>query len=404
VNIYLEYKLVIYSVSQIIEKLKKHIAQDDFIDIWVKGEVSNFVRPLSGHSYFTLKDDKTSIRCVMFKNSLGAEYLADGVLILTHGKFSIYQTRGDLQLVADIIQPEGEGTLRAEFEKLKLKLSNEGFFEVSRKRALPSLPSKIAVVTSPSGAVWKDIQNVISRRFPLVELILLPTIVQGHLAAQSIIENLEYIRKAQNNIDLVILARGGGSLEDLWPFNDESVAHSIFSSPVPVVSAIGHETDITISDLVADVRAPTPSAAAEIVVPNILDLNDYISIITEKLQNITFDYLGACNENINNINLRYNRVIPDFDSLKIRLGESINLLDTFFKHKLQMYYEKSNSIKSKLHSLSPDNTLKRGYAIIQGSEKKIISDIKQISIGHQLEITLKKGEFTAIVNKINKKD
>ena len=320
---------MIYSVSQIIEKLKKHIAQDDFIDIWVKGEVSNFVRPLSGHSYFTLKDDKTSIRCVMFKNSLGADYLADGVLILTHGKFSIYQTRGDLQLVADIIQPEGEGTLRAEFEKLKLKLSNEGFFEVSRKRALPSLPSKIAVVTSPSGAVWKDIQNVISRRFPLVELILLPTIVQGHLAAQSIIENLEYIRKAQNNIDLVILARGGGSLEDLWPFNDESVAHSIFSSPVPVVSAIGHETDITISDLVADVRAPTPSAAAEIVVPNILDLNDYISIITEKLQNITFDYLGACNENINNINLRYNRVIPDFDSLKIRLGESINLLDTF---------------------------------------------------------------------------
>lgn len=394
---------MIYSVSQIIEKLKKHISQDDFMNLWVRGEVSNFARPLSGHSYFTLKDENTSIRCVMFKNSLGSEFLEDGVSILAHGKFSIYQARGELQLVADIIQPEGEGTLQAEFEKLKLKLYKEGLFEPSRKRSLPLFPSKIAVITSPSGAVWQDIQNVISRRFPHIELVLLPTLVQGNLASESIVESLEYIRE-DSGIDLVILARGGGSIEDLWPFNEEKVAYSIFRSPVPIVSAVGHETDTTISDLVADIRAPTPSAAAEIVVPNIHDIYNHISIINEKLQNLVFDFTYLLNENISNISLRHQRVIPDFDSLKIRLGESINLLDTFCKHKFQVFSEKLTGIQSKLYSLSPDNTLRRGYAIVQGPEKKIISDIKQISTGNNIDIILRKGKFSAIVDKINKED
>ena len=391
---------MIYSVSQIIEKLKKHISQDDFLDLWIKGEVSNFARPLSGHSYFTLKDESTSVRCVMFKNSLGSEFLEDGVLVLAHGKFSIYQARGELQLVADIIQPEGEGALQAEFEKLKLKLSEEGLFELSRKRSLPVFPSKIAIITSTSGAVWQDIQNVISRRYTPVELVLFPTIVQGNLAAESIIKSFDYI-KEYSDIDLVILARGGGSIEDLWPFNEEKVAYSIFRSNIPVVSAVGHETDITISDLVADVRAPTPSAAAEIVVPNIDDIYNHLSILNEKLQTLVFDSNYLLNENINNINLRYSRVLPDVDSLKIRLGESINLLDTYCMHKTQVLYEKSTGIQSKLYSLSPDNTLKRGYAIVQGSEKKIISDIKQINVGNNLDIILKKGKFSAIVDEIN---
>jgi len=392
---------VIYSVSQIIAKLKKHISQDDFIDLWIRGEVSNFARPLSGHSYFTLRDEDTSIRCVMFRNSLGSEFLKDGVSVLAHGKFSIYQTRGELQLIVDVIQPEGEGNREIEFQKLKVKLSTEGLFEPSRKRILPLFPSKIAIITSPTGAVWQDIQNVISRRFPPVELVLLPTPVQGDIASQAIVESFEHIRN-DPNIDLVILARGGGSIEDLWPFNEENVAYSIFRSSVPVVSAIGHETDITISDLVADVRAPTPSAAAEIVVPNINDIYNHISIINEKLQNLVFNFIYLLNDDIDNFNLRQKRVIPDLDSLKIRLGESTDLLDTFSRHRFQVCLEKMTGINSKLDSLSPDNTLLRGYAIVQGLDNKIISDIKEIHSGNNIDVILRKGKFSAIVDKIKK--
>src|SRR3990172_12180567 len=236
-------------------------------NLWVEGEISNLTRSTRGHVYFTIKDANAQINCVMFQRVYRGAPLEGGAQVLAHGNVSFYEQRGNVQLVVDFVQPAGIGARQAEFERLKEKLAAEGLFDEARKRPLPAFPARIGVVTSPTGAVFHDICHVLSRRWPLAEVVLAPTPLPRHQAATGVTEAIRQLNDA-GGIDVIIVARGGGSVEELWPFNEEIVARAIYASGVPVVSAIGHETDYTIADYVADVRAPTPSAAAETVAPD----------------------------------------------------------------------------------------------------------------------------------------
>ena len=261
-----------YTVSAVAEYLKASLESDPRLaDLMVVGEVSGYRNPSSGHHYFALRDEQSVLRCVMFRGGRGGQFLSDGSQVICHGRISIYAARGDLQYYVDQVEPDGVGALQKAFEEMRKRLESEGLFESGRKRQLPAMPARIAVITSPTGAVIQDILNVLTRRYPLAEVILIPTAVQGEKAAPEIVRAFQALN-ALDDIDVAIVARGGGSLEDLWSFNEETVARAIFASNVPVISAIGHETDTTIADLVADVCAPTPSAAAEIVAPATADL------------------------------------------------------------------------------------------------------------------------------------
>ncbi|MEE8442177.1 MAG: exodeoxyribonuclease VII large subunit, partial [Dehalococcoidia bacterium] len=244
----------VYTVTQVTTYLKDSLDRDAFLaDLWVSGEISNLSRSSAGNLYFTVKDAESQMRCVMFRSGRGGDMLTDGAAAIVHGRVSLYPVRGEVQIYVDLVQPEGTGALHLEFERLKARLEEEGLFDPTRKRPLPAFPKKVGVATSPTGAVFHDICNVIERRFPLAEVVLSPTLVQGELAAPNIIAALQALNEL-GDIDVIIVARGGGSIEELWPFNEENVARAIYGSHVPVISGVGHETDTTISDLVADLR------------------------------------------------------------------------------------------------------------------------------------------------------
>ena len=262
----------VYTVSSITTYLRELLETDPHLaDIWVSGEVSNLTRSTAGHLYFTLKDSDSQLRCVFFRGATLQRDLASmvesGAQVVAHGRISLYEVRGDLQFYVDFVQPEGVGVLAMEFERLKARLEQEGLFEQSRKRPLPQFPQRIGVVTSPTGAVFHDICSILARRWPLAEIVLAPSAVQGPEAVRGIVAGIAALND-EPDMDVIIVARGGGSLEELWAFNEEAVARAIYASHAPVVSAVGHETDYTIADYVADVRAPTPSTAAELVAPD----------------------------------------------------------------------------------------------------------------------------------------
>ncbi|MGI8549463.1 MAG: exodeoxyribonuclease VII large subunit, partial [Dehalococcoidia bacterium] len=263
--------MIIVTVEQLAGHVKMLLESDPLLtDVWVSGEISNLSRPTSGHCYFTLKDGAAQIRSAMFKQKARAAYrtaLQHGAQVLAHGYVSFYEARGDLQFYVDAVQPAGVGVLQAEFERRYARLEAEGLFAAERKRPLPPFPRRIGVVTSETGAVFHDICHVIGRRWPLLQIVLAPTRVQGDGAADGMADAIAGLNRVRD-IDVIIVARGGGSLEDLWAFNEERVVRAIYASRIPVISAVGHETDYTIADAVADVRAPTPSAAAEIVAPD----------------------------------------------------------------------------------------------------------------------------------------
>ena len=395
----------VYSVSQVTSYLNELLSQDELLqDIWVSGEVANLARPGSGHAYFTLRDGQSSMRCVMFRRSRGIERLDDGVAVIAHGRASVYEVRGDLQLIVDIVQPEGVGELQLRLEQLKLKLENEGLFEPSRKRSLPEFPKRVGVITSPTGAVWQDIQTVISRRYPLVELLMAPTLVQGSDAAPRIVEAFQAMNQI-SDIDVVLLARGGGSLEDLWPFNEETVARAVYASRAPVVSAIGHETDFTIADLVADQRAPTPSAAAEMAVPDRLELTSHVFVAEQALSASISGRLSIKSDSLRQIEARLQRSLPDLDSLRMRIDDLLRSAATHIKHNLEVKAERLKGLKSRLESLSPSDTLRRGYAIVQTSANgKVVSDASQIDVGDSIQITLGRGAIEAQTTSVKAKD
>ena len=388
----------IYSVSQLSSHTRQTLERDSVLqDVWVNGEVANLARPGSGHSYFSLRDGKATMRCVMFRNSRGAQYLVNGTAIVLHGRVSIYEQRGDLQLIADIAQPEGVGELQLKLEQLKLQLEQQGLFDQSRKRELPRFPEKIAVVTSPSGSVWHDIQNVVKRRYPLVELAIAPAPVQGEDAAPAIAEALQAAGD-EPGVDLVIVARGGGSLEDLWAFNEEAVARAIFACPVPVVSAVGHETDHTIADLVADLRAPTPSAAAELVVPDRMELIAFAIAAAQGMDTTVSRLLTAGMEGMQQLERRLHNSLPDLDVLRMRLDDRLRSARQMLAHMLSLNGERVESLSLRLEALSPRDTLRRGYAIVQRNDDgSVISKNVQAEAGDAIDITLTSGSLQAQV-------
>ena len=386
----------IYSVSQLSSHTRQTLERDSVLqDVWVNGEVANLARPGSGHSYFSLRDGKATMRCVMFRNSRGAQHLDNGAALVLHGRISIYEQRGDLQLIADIAQPEGVGELQLKLEQLKLQLEQQGLFDQSRKRELPRFPAKVAVVTSPSGSVWHDIQNVVRRRYPMVELAIAPAPVQGEDAAPAIAEAVQAAGD-EPGVDIVIVARGGGSLEDLWAFNEEAVARAIFACPVPVVSAVGHETDHTIADLVADLRAPTPSAAAELIVPDKTELTAFAVAAAQGMDASISRLLTSGVEGIQQLDRRLHNSLPDLDALRMHLDDRLRSARQMLSHMLSLDGERVESLNLRLEALSPRDTLRRGYAIVQRNDDgSVISGHSQVEAGDAVDITLTDGSLQA---------
>ena len=389
---------VIYGVSQVTSYLQDLLAYDDLLrDIWIEGEVSNLRRAGSGHDYFSLRDDSSSMRCALFRNSRGHDHLKDGALVIAHGRVSLYAVRGDLQLIADVIQPEGTGRLQMQLEQLMAQLEREGLFDPSRKRPLPEFPRRIGVVTSPTGAVWHDIQTVIGRRYPLVELLLAPALVQGDTAAPTIVEAIEALN-AETGIDAIIVARGGGSLEDLWAFNEEAVARAVFASRAPVVSAVGHETDVTICDLVSDVRAATPSEAAEMLVPDRADLMSRVYIASQTVDREVAAFLAACEDEIGQLFSRMDRAAPSLDEQRIRVDELLEDASTALDHRLQLVSVKVAGVSGALASLSPEDTLRRGYSVVsEPVSGRVLTDAGKVDHGGTIDITLHRGSIMATV-------
>lgn len=396
--------MVVFSVSQLLSYLKDLLNQDTFLqDLWIQGEVSNLAQPGSGHSYFSLRDSNVTVRCVMFRGSLGSELLSDGALVISHGRASVYESRGDLQLIVDIVQPQGVGDLKLQFEELKLKLDQEGLFELSRKRQIPSFPNKIGVVTSPTGAVWHDIQNVVNRRYPLVELILAPTLVQGDEAPDSIVDAIGCLNQI-TDLDVILLARGGGSLEDLWPFNEESVARAIFASHVPIISGIGHETDSTITDLVADQFASTPSVAAEMVVPSSVDLISRITDSQHILMTSAKNLYGMKLSSLMFLDTNLRGFKFGFDNLRQQTDDLLSGALKSIRRDFDQFSERTRSIMMRLESLSPEDTLRRGYAIVQTHNDTVVKDFSQINPGEIVDVTLSRGGFEAKVQSVSSDD
>ena len=389
--------MAVYSVSEVAGYLTDILREDPVLqNVWVRGEVGNLTRSAAGHSYFSLRDAGATLRCVMFRGGgVGADLIEEGSAVIAHGRVALYEPRGDLQLIADVVQPEGVGELQLKLEELKVRLEKEGLFEESRKRTLPRFPVRVGVVTSPTGSVWHDIQNVTTRRYPSVELVLAPALVQGNEAVGTIVAAFDALERL-DDIDVIIVARGGGSLEDLWPFNEEDVARSIFKSTVPVVSAIGHETDYTIADLVADVRAPTPSAAAEIVMPDQAELYAEIGVLHRSLGAIIEGRIEVAVREVDVLLPRLLRGLPDYDTLRLRIDDMVRTTAGHLRGTMQVAGERINGLRGKLESLSPRDTLLRGYAIVH-REGTIVSSPSQVADGDLIGVTVAEGDFKAQV-------
>ena len=390
--------MAVYSVSQVTSYLRRLLERDPFSrDFWVSGEVSNLTRSAVGHSYFSLRESDSVLRCVMFRDSVGAEHLAAGAAVVAHGRATLYEPRGDLQMVADVVRPEGVGGLQLELERLKLKLGKEGLFETSRKRPLPEFPRRIGVVTSPTGAVWHDVATVVDRRWPMLELLLAPSPVQGDGAEEGIVDALDRLNRI-DDLDAVILARGGGSLEDLWPFNSERVARAVYASRSPVVSAVGHETDFTIADMVADRRAATPSAAAAMATPDVREVTHRLLAAQRSLASRVRRHHSTRLEAVRGAARRLGRGLPDLDSHRIRIDYLMRDALARLKLHAEVKSQQYKGLSQRLEALSPRDTMRRGYAVVQrGAGGPIVTDAAQVAPRDALRITLERGALESEV-------
>lgn len=366
----------IYSVSQLNQEIRDFL-ENQVMPLWITGEISNFACPSSGHWYFTLKDAQASIRCALFKpKSRGITAIPEnGAQVLLHGRVSLYTPRGDYQFIADYLEAAGDGLLQKKFNLLKEKLLQEGLFEAIHKKPLPKWPSTIGVVTSPTGAAIHDILHVLNRRFPMINIIIYPTSVQGASAAAEITQAIQTANK-QNDCDVLIVGRGGGSLEDLWPFNEEIVARAIFNSELPIVSAVGHEVDTTIADFVADLRAPTPSAAAELLSPDQIELRQTLEKTYARLKNLL-------NQTAQNITQK----LDHFEQKILRA------MQTLIEQKKLNLLELSRA----LNTMSPLATLDRGYSLLLDKNHRVLNSIKEIQTGDKIIAQLKDGKINCEV-------
>jgi exodeoxyribonuclease VII large subunit len=393
----------IWSVTQLSRYLKGLLETDDILqDVWVQGEISGCKTYSSGHCYFTLKDAEAQLPCVFFKHARlrsAAPDLRDGMAIAANGRISLYERDGKLQLYVEGIKPIGEGALFLHFEQLKTRLAAEGLFDVERKRPLPSQPAVIGIVTSPQAAALRDMLRVLRSRYPLAEVILAPTLVQGVEAPASIAAALDLLNE-HGEADVVIVGRGGGSIEELWAFNEEIVARAIARSRIPVISGVGHETDFTIADFVADYRASTPTAAAAAAVP---DIGDWRNDILEKQQVLTDlieEYLNDLSEQLERTRRDLHRASPQslLDRRRQQLDDSASLLQARLQHILSLQNERLRGMALRLHSLSPLLTIARGYAIVRrDSDGTIITSIQQTQSGDALTIQVTDGHIAVQV-------
>jgi exodeoxyribonuclease VII large subunit len=391
----------VLQVSQLNRLLRELIENEQLLqNIWIAGEISNFTRATSGHLYFTLKDQSASLKCAIWKgNAMRLRMnLRDGMSVEAHGAVSIYEGRGECQLIVDALRLAGEGALFQEFLRRKALLESEGLFDLSRKRQLPPAPARIGVVTSPSGAALQDILNTLGRRYPLVEVILSPTSVQGENAPREIIAALQRLTHG-NPPDVIILARGGGSLEDLWAFNDEAVVRAVSDSPVPIVTGVGHETDFTLCDFAADLRAPTPTAAAELVSPDIAELRIQLANLTESLSVIMDAFLERQEDLLSS---RFSLLMRESPRARIendsqRLDEMTGRWQAAFRHADELRTAKITNLTSRMAALNPASVLHRGYAVIRAEDGSSIRSIRQVTQGQQLEVEISDGTFGAQV-------
>jgi exodeoxyribonuclease VII large subunit len=365
--------------------------------VYIKGEISNFKHHLSGHMYFTLKDERSQIRCVMFKNSniLLPFIPENGMNVIAFGYISIFAKSGEYQLYVEDMQPDGIGALHVAFEKLKARLDKEGLFATERKRPLPFLPKKIGLVTSPTGAAIKDLLTVIKRRFPNVDIVIAPVLVQGRGAADEICSAIFELNNLKD-LDVIIVGRGGGSIEELWAFNEEKVARAIANSKIPIISAVGHETDYTIADFVADKRAPTPSAAGEIAVPEKRMLKNEIRHISLRLINGIFNYINERRQK-----LEYLKRAPVFKRPETYVNNYRLIIDQLFKllqKDVDIYISKQKSILNhnitRLEALNPLSILKRGYSVcIHADTNNVVKQLNDVEIGDPVVILLSDGSL-----------
>ena len=410
------------TVSQLTKYIKYKIDNDvNLREVYLKGEISNFKAHTRGHFYFTIKDEGSRINAVMFASSASkVKFIPeDGMKILVTGRISVYEATGGYQIYVNEMMEDGVGNLYVAFEQLKKKLASEGLFDDRYKKVIPKIPERVGVITAPTGAAIRDIISTINRRFPLTEVILLPSLVQGEIAKEDIVRQ---IKRAENyNLDVLIVGRGGGSIEDLWAFNEEIVARAIFECPIPVISAVGHEIDFTIADFVADLRAPTPTGAAEVAVPNKTDVINYINQLSLRSRKAVGNILELKKKRLDNIRGNYILNNPlDLYSAKIQkldyLTESLvkNYKNIIDKEKIKLNNIKTRPLFSnplvildktkqkyalllgKLDALSPLKTLERGYGIIKLKEKSVTS-IKDLKKDDLINIELKDGSREAII-------
>ena len=385
-----------YTVSRLTFHIRKLLEEDETLqDVWVQGEISNLSRPASGHVYFTLKDASASLRCVMWKTSAARLDLSlrDGMEVETHGKIGVYEPQGQYQLYADQIRPVGEGALYQEFLRLKSMLEAEGLFDEERKRPIPEFPRRIGIVTSATGAALRDMLNTLRRRLPLVEVLLAPSPVQGTEAPPALVKAIQTLNRQKP--DVILIARGGGSIEDLWAFNDERVVRAVAASEVPVIAGVGHETDFTLCDFAADLRAPTPTAAAELATQvTILDLQaglqNYVSRIATSAITVIVDKKTILSSLISE--LRYLSPARRIQSETQRVDELSRRMLSSLIHRIQLQSSHINGMARRLAALSPLAVLARGYAVVTRKvDGKVVSRVALA--GEEMKVRVSDGEF-----------
>ncbi len=389
------------TVSQLNLFIKDILGQIPILNnIKIKGEISNFKHHSSGHMYMSLKDESGVLRAVMFRSSaISLNFKPEnGMQVIAQGRVAVYERDGQYQLYINSMEQDGKGNLYEQFEKLKAKLQKEGLFDPNTKKPIPRYPKRIGVITAPTGAAVRDIINILSRRFKAADVCLCPALVQGDGAAESIKKAIEYFNN-ENLVDVLIVGRGGGSIEDLWAFNEETVARAIFNSEIPVISAVGHETDFTIADFVADLRAPTPSAAAELAVPSGDEL-------LERFQSTELRLAGSVRKILENRRLKLqmyaeNRVLCDpvskISEKGIYLDHLSKLFENFISNIVAKKQQELSLMASKLDGLSPLSTLSRGYSVTKNADGDVIKSISQLTPGEDICITLNDGQIDAIV-------
>ncbi len=435
----------IFSVSQL-NRRARQLLETHLSLLWVDGEVSNLSRPASGHWYFTLKDDKAQIRCAMFRNrNRGVKFkLENGQQILLRGRVGLYENRGDYQLIAEHIEPAGIGELQRRFELLKDKLAEQGLFAAERKKALPLFPQHLGVITSPTGAALRDILHVLERRFPLLPVTVYPCAVQGNASAGEIVGAIQEANR-HSECDLLLVARGGGSIEDLWSFNEEAVARAITASKIPIISGVGHETDTTIADFIADARAPTPSAAAEMASPDgdelgqnlqaydnwfrqqarltLLNATQQLNALRKRLRHPA-DIINTHSQHLDNLEIRLHKAMERcLQQLQARLQQAqtrhqgqtpqlrlskLTMQVDYLEERLHASISKTldnrrqglSSAVALLQAISPLNTLERGYAIVQNKRGQVISHISNTAKNDAVAVTLSDGVLHCLIEDI----